>query len=552
MGNQPLQHEVRSPIEDEIAEVNLNSLRPVVDTLPLVVWVALAVSGAERFTFYAVTTPWQNYMQNAHDSIAVPGALGLGQATATNISSAFYFLTFLAPVPFAIISDAWLGRYKTLCLSIVLDFCGCLVLFITSLSFVESEATKIAGLAVGMILLGLGTGGVKATASPFIGDQYSIADPRLVVTKTGERVVVDRALTLQYIYNVFYWFTNIASLSLIASTYLERNVGFWAAYLMPVCSISVLLAFLLFWNKSFVKLAPQGNVLPKAGKVVQYAVRGRFRLNAARPAYQAEKWGRVVNWDDEFVSEIGRGLKACVVMACFVPFHLCMNQIANNLVSQAGQMQLGGVPNDMIQALNSIACILLGPLMQNMLYPSLRRIGIAFGPIARMTWAFVAMSTAMAYAAGVQKLIYSRGPCYDHPLACPDAAGGSVPNEINVWVQTPLYFLLAVAEILGFTTLSEYSYSEAPKNMRSLVQALGQLSSGVGSGLGMAVSPVSVDPQILWLYTGLAVAMVVVAPTFWWAFSRYDKANDQLAANSSDQTESSSSQINRVENTKTD
>lgn len=57
-------------------------------------------------------------MQYGRDSTAVPGALGLGQATATNISSAFYFFTFLAPTPFAIISDAWLGRYKTLCVSV--------------------------------------------------------------------------------------------------------------------------------------------------------------------------------------------------------------------------------------------------------------------------------------------------------------------------------------------------------------------------------------------------------------------------------------------------
>lgn len=56
-------------------------------------------------------------MQNSADNIAVPGALGLGQATATNISSAFLFLSFLVPTIFAILSDTWLGRYKTLFLS---------------------------------------------------------------------------------------------------------------------------------------------------------------------------------------------------------------------------------------------------------------------------------------------------------------------------------------------------------------------------------------------------------------------------------------------------
>lgn len=205
------------------------------------------------------------------------------------------------------------------------------------------------------------------------------------------------------------------------------------------------------------------------------------------------------------------------IRACFVPFHLCMNQITNNLVSQAGQMRLGGIPNDTIQALNSIACVLLGPIMQKFVYPIVRGRGFAFGPIARITWAFIMMSTAMAYAAGVQKLIYTKAPCYDKPLQCEKS-----PNDVSVWIQSPVYFLLGVAEILGFTTLAEYSYSEAPRNMRSLVQAMAQLSSGAGSALGMAFSPLSKDPQILYLYTGLSVTMITTAPTFWLMFRAYD------------------------------
>lgn len=195
--------------------------------------------------------------------------------------------------------------------------------------------------------------------------------------------------------------------------------------------------------------------------------------------------------------------------------------MSNNLVSQAGQMRLGGIPNDTIQVLNSIACILLGPVVQKGLYPCLRKIGVDFGPIARMTTAFITMGASMAVAAGVQHLIYTRGPCYSYPLVCPEGKGTS--NDISVWAQTPVYFLLSFAEILGFATLSEYAYSEAPKNMRSLVQALGQMSSGIGSALGMALSPVAVDPKVVYLYTGLAVTMAVSAPVFGVLFRRYDK-----------------------------
>lgn len=210
-----------------------------------------------------------------------------------------------------------------------------------------------------------------------------------------------------------------------------------------------------------------------------------------------------------------------------------MNQIANNLVSQAGQMQLDGIPNDTVQALNPIACVLLGPIIQKALYPTFRQYSIAFGPIIRMATGFAVMSAAMAVAAGLQKAIYTKGPCYDRPLLCAALGGGSTPNSISIWAQTPVYFLIAFAEILGFTTLAEYSYSKAPKDMRSLVQALRQAIAGIGSAVGMAVSPLAVDPEVMYLYTGLATVMAISALGFWLAFRGYDSHDNQCDEGSS-------------------
>ena len=107
--------------------------------------------------------------------------------------------------------------------------------------------------------------------------------------------------------------------------------------------------------------------------------------------------------------------------AWFVLFYLGINQISNNLISQAGQMQLTGVPNDAIQVLRPKACVFLGPQIQNILYLTLARYCIPFDLIARMTMTFL----AMAYAARVQKPIYSRGLCCDAPLNCEAARRGA-------------------------------------------------------------------------------------------------------------------------------
>jgi proton-dependent oligopeptide transporter, POT family len=114
---------------------------------------------------------------------------------------------------------------------------------------------------------------------------------------------------------------------------LEKYRGFWTAYLLPVCSFWIGVVLLIVWRNDFgrsvlsenkrhpltlfykVKFPPEGNVLPRAAKVLLYASRDRFNLDAAKQAYQLEKHGRIVPWNDHFIAEIKRGLLACRVMS---------------------------------------------------------------------------------------------------------------------------------------------------------------------------------------------------------------------------------------------
>lgn len=212
---------------------------------------------------------------------------------------------------------------------------------------------------------------------------------------------------------------------------------------------------------------------------------------------------------------------------CFAFFYLCTTQMYNNLVSQAGQMQLSGVPNDMLSAMASVASVIFAPPIQ-LLYNWLAKRMIPFRPIARISTAFLICAGGMAYASGIQKLIYLAGPCYDAPLACPASDNGRLPNEVNVWLQVPVYVLLAIAEIFGMVTATQYAYEKAPRGMRGIVQATVQLSAGIGALLGMAISPAAKDPNMIAMYAALAGVMAVCSVVFWWIFRKYDKINDQL------------------------
>lgn len=338
---------------------------------------------------------------------------------------------------------------------------------------------------------------------------------------------------------------NIAALFVLATTQMEKSIGFWAAYLLPLCCLGASIIPFVLWNhrlstfakllelpiltRSLAKIPPEGNVLPHTGKVLLLAARSGFHLSAANPSIQKQRHNRSVPWTSDFVQEIRRGFQACRVVICFTIFYLCFNQTLNNIISQANQMELDGISNDTVQSLNAIFYIFLNPLIQQGLFGFLSRHRISFGPIARMTAAFIFMAGGMAYAAGVQEIIYSRGPCFSHPKACEAGIVGRDgttieyrPNEISVWIQIPFHILLATGEIFGFVALNEFAYAEAPTNMKALVKAFEQCTAALGAALGMALGPVSKDPWLVIMYSSLAGTMAFSGVAFYGIFRKFD------------------------------
>ena len=86
----------------------------------------------------------------------------------------------------------------------------------------------------------------------------------------------------------------------------------------------------------------------------------------------------------------------------FIVYWLCQNQLTSNTISQAANMETGGVPNDLMPNLNAITVLLCLPLATHGLYPLLRRLRISFPPVSRIALGFLLEALAIGYAAGVQ------------------------------------------------------------------------------------------------------------------------------------------------------
>lgn len=189
----------------------------------------------------------------------------------------------------------------------------------------------------------------------------------------------------------------------------------------------------------------------------------------------------------------------------------------------AGQMQLHGLPNDILPNIDPITIILLVPVVDRFIYPFIRtRLHFAFTPMTRITLGFFVASAAMLYAGGLQSFIYKAPPCFSHPSSCEAGRIGEgqfKPNEVHVAWQTPAYILIALSEILASITGLELAYAKAPENMKSFIMSLFLLTSAGGSALGILIAPLAKDPYLQWLYFGLAGAAAMTGYVFHRTFS---------------------------------
>ena len=85
-----------------------------------------------------------------------------------------------------------------------------------------------------MIIIGLGTGGIKSNVSPLIAEQYTITKPYIRTQKNGERVIVDPSNTIQSVFMMFYMCINVGSLSAIATTEMELHIRLLGCLLAPL------------------------------------------------------------------------------------------------------------------------------------------------------------------------------------------------------------------------------------------------------------------------------------------------------------------------------
>ncbi|KAG9230292.1 putative peptide transporter PTR2 [Amylocarpus encephaloides] len=520
-----------TPDDEEPNDFEKKTLRRVGENLPMAAWLIAIVELSERFTFYGCQGIFQNYVQRPLDGSLGRGALGQGHQAATGLTTFFSFWCYVTPIGGAILADQYIGKYWAIVCSCGVYLVGLMVLLFTSLHPSLEHGAGLGGFIAAILIIGIGTGGIKSNVSPLIADQYTRKRMAVKTLPTGERIILDPAVTIQRIYMVFYTCINIGALSLLATPYMERDIGFWSAYLLCLCMFAVGTTVVILGRKFYVVRPPQGSVITDAFKAIWIMIKNR-NMDAPKNSL-ADDFGRagvVYPWNDLFIDELKRALIACRVFVFYPIYWVVYGQFSGNFVSQAAQMRGHGIPNDLMQNFDPISIIVFVPILDRFIYPLLQKLRIPFRPITRISFGFIVASMSMLYAAVLQHFIYQAGPCYGHPLcdASLDADGVAHGNNIHIAIQTPAYMLIGISEIFASVTGLEYAYMKAPPSMKSFVQAMYLLTNAFGSAIGEAFIPLVGDPKIMWLFTGLCVGSFSVGIIFWLLFHHLDAQEDEM------------------------
>ncbi|KAF9875043.1 oligopeptide transporter [Colletotrichum karsti] len=511
--------EKKEPDSPPVESVNSSEeeLPTVRGQVPRKVWLVQGLYFLERAAFYGLSQPLQNYLQLEPDDPLRPGALGLGQSRAVLIVYVWFIYSYSTPLIGGLLADCWLGRRKTIQVGFLIYVLGLTIITATAFTHRIYGVGGLPGFIIGMFLVGAGTGTVKPNITVFLIDQFPEEEPKTVTLKNGKSATVSRELTIRFIWNVNYWMINVGGLCGIITTNVERYAyaGFGFAFLVCLCLIVASASIFQAGYTKFETMPPSGNAIANLFSALRRrrnpVHHGPDQAEISASSSAQEDGPATPSKDEAVIADAKTALRACLVFLPFPALMLSINLMDSTLIAQAGTMQTHGLPNDIMYNLNPISVMVFLPLFQSFIYPALAKMKINFSAEHRIGVGLFCASLAIGYATGIQHLIYSTGPCFNHPLKC---LGGNIPNDISVGVQTPTYVFLGWGEILAIVSGTELAYSRAPASMKSIVQALFNFFSALGSVFGVGVSFAAYDPNMVYVYGSITGFLLFVSLAF--------------------------------------
>ncbi|XP_021271961.1 solute carrier family 15 member 1 [Numida meleagris] len=390
---------------------------------PLSIFFIVINEFCERFSYYgmrAVLVLYFKYFLRWDDNLA------------TAIYHTFVALCYLTPILGALIADSWLGKFKTIVSLSIVYTIGQAVMAVSSINDMTDQnrdgnpdniAVHIALSMTGLILIALGTGGIKPCVSAFGGDQFEDHQE-----KQRSRF-----------FSIFYLAINAGSLisTVITPILRAQECGIHSkqqcyplAFGVPAALMAVSLIVFMAGSGMYKKVQPQGNIMIRVCKCIGFAIKNRFR-HRSKEYPKREHW---LDWasekyDKRLIAQTKMVLKVLFLYIPLPMFWALFDQQGSRWTLQATTMDgdFGAlqIQPDQMQTVNPILIVIMVPVVDAVIYPLIQKCKINFTPLRKITVGMFLAGLAFVAAALVQVQI-------DKTLPVFPAAGQTQIKVINL------------------------------------------------------------------------------------------------------------------------
>ncbi len=403
---------------------------PETDKMPPGIPYIVGNEAAERFSFYGMKTILALFMTKfLLDANGQPDYMSDEQAS--EVIHLFVASVYFVPIIVAILADWLFGKYKAI---LGLSIVYCLGHGVLALMDLELGIHQKYLMFMGLALIAIGSGGIKPCVSAHVGDQFGSKNQHL----------------LARVFGWFYFSINFGAMaSTLLTPWLRDTYGPSVAFAVP--GILMGLATWVFWlgRNKFVHVPPS---------------RGTF----FKKTFSSEGVRAVLNLSPLFL---------------FVAMFWCLfDQTASRWVLQAEHMDrqlldlsfMGfskaatTVSSDQILATNPFMVMLLIPLFSFYIYPTLGKF-FKLTPLRKIGIGMFLTIPSFMIPAMIENWI----------------ADGTSPS---IWWQVLAYGFLTAAEVMVSITCLEFSYTQSPKAMKSIIMSIYLLSVSLGNIFASAVN----------------------------------------------------------------
>ncbi|MEI9935578.1 MAG: MFS transporter [Ferruginibacter sp.] len=389
----------------------------------------------------------------------------------------FVALAYFMPMVGGILADSFFGKYKTILFVSVLYTIGHIIL--------SSSTTNLNIFTIGLIVIAASAGGIKASVSANVGDQLNKHNQHL----------------MSKVYGWFYFSINAGSVfSTILIPYFYTVYGPSVAFGVP--GILMAIATLTFWlgRKTYVRVPPAGFNKENFFFILVEYFKQLFSNRNGKAVWDAV--------ENKYSAKSVDGARAVIrVMAvfAFIPIFWAMwDMCLAEWVIQATKLDLNILGHtyiaEQIQTVNPFFLLLGIPLFTYFIYPFFDKIGLKTTPLRRIGAGLILTGLSFVIIATLQAKI--------------DA--GLKPSA---WWQILAYLVLSFGEILVSITGLEYAYTQAPKSMKSTMNAIWLLTVAVGNVFVAFMNGNIASggffarftgASYYWLYVGIISAFIIV------------------------------------------